>query len=147
MLLSEAFAASPAPSSETTTAQTVTPTELTQGVDPANAPTAGEAFALNMALVLILVAMFYFLLIRPQQKRIKEHSSMLNQIDKGDKIVTNGGLIGVVEKKISDHEMVLDLGNNVKISILKSAIMGKYDDYMKPSNSTAANANKGKDVK
>lgn len=100
-----------------------------QGV-AANAPTPGEAFAMNMALVLMLVALFYFLLIRPQQKRFKEHAKMLSNLDKGSKIVTQGGLVGTIEKHISDHEVVVDFGNNVKMTIMRTAIMGRYEDAL-----------------
>jgi len=92
------------------------------GAGAAAAPSAGEAFMWNMGLVLILVAMFYLLLIRPQQKRFKEHAAMLDSLKKGDSVVTNGGLVGKVDQLVGNEEIVVDLGSGVKVSVLRSAI-------------------------
>jgi len=99
----------------------------------AAAPSAGEAFIWNMGLVLVLVAMFYLLLIRPQQKRFKDHSAMLNALKKGDKVITGGGLIGKIEKLVSDEEVIIDLGAGQKVHALRSTIQSKNDnaDLMK----------------
>ena len=93
----------------------------------ANAPTATEAFMWNMGLVVVLVGLFYVLLIMPQQRRFKEHSDMLSAIKKGDRVVTGGGLVGVVEKVINDKEVTLDLGNGVKVTALRSMLQGKTE--------------------
>lgn len=94
----------------------------------ADAPGPLEAFIWNMGLVLALVAMFYVLLIRPQQKRFKEHSAMLAGLKKGDKVVTNGGLIGKVDKiKDGNDEVVVDLGDGIKVTALRSGIQSKND--------------------
>lgn len=93
----------------------------------AAAPTQTEAFLWNIGLILILVALFYLLLIKPQQRRFKEHSEMLNALKKGDSIVTGGGLIGKVEKIINDEEVLIDLGNGTKVTALRSMIQGKTE--------------------
>jgi preprotein translocase subunit YajC len=132
MLINSAWAAA----NETTSTIATTGTQSTAGA-PQDVPSAGEAFAMNMALVLVMVALFYLLLIRPQQKRFKEHANMLNRLEKGTKIVTQGGLVGVIEKEISEHELLIDFGNNVKIAAMRSAIMGRYEDALpksKPAN-------------
>lgn len=99
------------------------------GEAAANAPSAWEAFALNMLLILILVVMFYVLLIMPQQKRFKKHRSMLDQLRKGDRVVTSSGFLGTIDKiKEEGNEVVLDLGNGVKVTALRSAIMNKAND-------------------
>lgn len=68
-----------------------------------------------MPLILMFV-IFYFLLIRPQQKKQKDHKQMLDNLSKGDRIITNGGLHGrIVEVK--DNVLVVDLGNNVHVQI------------------------------
>jgi preprotein translocase subunit YajC len=96
-----------------------------------NAPSALEAFAWNMGLVLVLVALFYVLLIAPQQRRLKEHSEMLQELRKGDKVVTGGGLVGTVDKiKPGNPEVVVDLGE-VKVTALRSTLQGKSDDAVK----------------
>ncbi len=138
MLINSAWA-SDAPA---TTATTTTPGA------PVTAPSGGEAFALNMAMVLVMVVLFYLLLIRPQQKRFKEHANMLGKLDKGSKIVTQGGLVGTIEKEISEHELLVDFGNGIKITAMRSAIMGRYEDALpksKPANDVAkANQDKAK---
>jgi preprotein translocase subunit YajC len=101
-----------------------------------DAPSAFQAFAWNMGLVLVLVALFYVLLIAPQQRRLKEHSEMLQDLRKGDKVVTGGGLVGVVDKiKPGDPEVVVDLGD-VKVTALRSTLQGKNDSAgsAKPAN-------------
>lgn len=119
MLITPAFAASEPVAQVAETAAATASTAAT-----------GEAFMLNMGLILVLMVMFYFLLIRPQQRRFKEHADMLKQLGKGDKVVTQGGLVGTIEKVVSDHEVLVDFGNNVKMTTMRSAIMGKYADLI-----------------
>ncbi len=134
MLISSAWAASETASQ--TTAMTTDPA----GSVPAgaSAPGAGEAFATNMAMVLLLVAMFYFLLIRPQQKRFKDHANMLKKLERGTKIVTQGGIVGTIDREVSEHELEIDCGNGVRMTIMRSAIMGRYEDAL-PRDKAAAN--------
>jgi len=73
-----------------------------------------------MPLVLIFLV-FYFLIIRPQQNKIKDHNAMVNSVKKGDEVITQGGLIGKVSK-VSDDEVVIDFGNNVSIKAIKSTL-------------------------
>jgi len=75
-----------------------------------------------MPLIFIFV-IFYFLLIRPQQKQAKEHQKMLTALKKGNKIVTSGGIIGIVES-IEENEVVISSGNNSVIRVTKSSISG-----------------------
>lgn len=94
----------------------------------AQAPDAGQAFAWNMGMVLVLVVLFYMLMIRPQQKRFKEHSAMLASLKKGDKVVTSGGLVGKIDKiKDGDDEVTVDLGNSMKVTALLSTLTKKDD--------------------
>ena len=89
------------------------------------APDAAAAFAWNMGLVLVLVVLFYVLLIAPQQRRFKEHSKMLSELKKGDRVVTGGGLVGKIDKMVGDDEVVVDLGNGTKVTALLSTLQGK----------------------
>ncbi|MBI3592656.1 MAG: preprotein translocase subunit YajC [Nitrospirae bacterium] len=73
-----------------------------------------------LPLVLIFVV-FYFLLIRPQQKKAKEHKAMLDNIKKGDKVITAGGIYGVVES-VGNNTLVLKIAENVKVKIGKGYI-------------------------
>ena len=111
----------------------------------ANAPSAGEAMLWNVGLVLILVAMFYVLLIRPQQKRFKEHSDMLNALKKGDKVITGGGLVGKIDTLVDDREVIVDLGGGLKVTAMRSSLQGKAD-LPKPANDSAKD-DKKKDKK
>lgn len=91
-------------------------------------PAMGDAFMLNMVLLLIMVALFYVLMVLPQKKRFKAHREMLASIKKGDKVLTAGGLIGKVDKIVDDNEVVVDLGNGVKVTALRSTIQSKEGD-------------------
>ena len=68
-----------------------------------------------------IFAIFYFMIIRPQQKRAKEREKLLSALEKGDKIVTNGGIYGTIAG-IEDKTVLIDVGNNVKIKFDRSAV-------------------------
>lgn len=83
----------------------------------AGGATGGQGnLLLNLMPLLILLAIFYFLLIRPQQKKAKQHREMLNNLKKGDSIVTSGGLYGRI-KKVSEDVLTVDLGNNQEVKM------------------------------
>ena len=72
-------------------------------------------------LILIFV-IFYFLLIRPQQKRIKEHKAMVNALNRGDQVITAGGLVGKIERLLDDEKVEVQIAENVNVKIVKSTI-------------------------
>ncbi|AIK95782.1 preprotein translocase subunit YajC [Candidatus Odyssella acanthamoebae] len=72
--------------------------------------------------LLMIFVIFYFLLIRPQQRKMKEQQAMLGAVRRGDKVVTSGGLIGTVSKVNSDTEVLLEIAENVKVRVVKSMI-------------------------
>ncbi|MEM9469689.1 MAG: preprotein translocase subunit YajC [Pseudomonadota bacterium] len=91
------------------------------------APSAANAFAWNMGLIFVLVFMFYFLLIRPQQKRFKEHQDMVDSLKKGDKVVTAGGLVGKIHKiTAGNDEVIIDLGET-KVTVMRSSLQAQLD--------------------
>ncbi|PCI56945.1 MAG: preprotein translocase subunit YajC [Alphaproteobacteria bacterium] len=96
-------------------------------IDLANVPTPMEAFLWNMGPIVLLVILFYVLLIMPQQRRFKEHSDMLSDLKKGDRVVTGGGLVGKIDTLIDDKEVLIDLGNGTKVTALRSMIQGKTE--------------------
>lgn len=103
----------------------------------ANTPSATEAFMWNMGLVALLVLMFYVLLIRPQQKRMREHATMLQGLKKGDKVMTAGGLIGKITKiKDGDDEVEVELGTGTSVTVLKSMLQQR-EVSTAPANDTA----------
>lgn len=82
----------------------------------------GPASALTtIGPLILMLVVFYFLLIRPQQKRMKEHTAMVQALKKGDEIVTNGGLGGTVTK-VGDAYMKMRVSDNVEVSVQKSAV-------------------------
>ena len=75
-----------------------------------------------MPIILVMV-IFYFLLIRPQQKRAKQHKAMLSELKRGDKIVTNGGLTGTIIKAIDDSETIeVEIAKDVKVNVVRTMI-------------------------
>ncbi|QFU09010.1 preprotein translocase subunit YajC [Rhodobacteraceae bacterium THAF1] len=93
-------------------------------VSPAYAQAAGGGIggALGSFVPLILIfAIMYFLLIRPQQKKVKEHQKMVEALRRGDQIVTAGGLVGKVVK-VHEGEAEVELADNVKVRVIKSTI-------------------------
>ena len=77
----------------------------------------------NLALLAVMFAVFYFMLIRPQQKRQREHDDMLRALKRGDKVRTSGGIRGEIAE-ITDHDASLVIAERVKINILRSHIAG-----------------------
>ncbi len=81
-----------------------------------------EAFQQLVPLILIFVIM-YFLLIRPQQKKAKEHRAMVNALRRGDQVVTQGGVIGKVAKVKDENELEVEVAEGVKVRVVQSTIV------------------------
>ncbi len=81
----------------------------------------GDFMSMILPLVLIM-GVFYFLLIRPQQRKLKEHQDMISKVARGDTIVTTGGLIGKVVKVVDDKELLVEVGENVKVRVLRQGL-------------------------
>jgi len=81
-----------------------------------------EAFGQLVPLILIFGIM-YFLLIRPQQKKAKEHQAMVKALRRGDQVITQGGLIGKVSKVNEENELEVELAENVKVRVVQSTIV------------------------
>ena len=71
-------------------------------------------------LILIFV-IFYFFLIRPQQKKVKEHKAMVEALKRGDKVITSGGIVGTVERVIDNEKLEVQISENVNVEIVRSA--------------------------
>ena len=82
---------------------------------------SGSGFAQFIPLILIFV-IFYFFLIRPQQKRIKDHKLMVAALKRGDEVVTSGGIVGKVEKVLGDDKVDLIIADNVTVQVVQSTI-------------------------
>ncbi len=82
---------------------------------------AGPSLLEFLILPLGMIAIFYFLLIRPQQKRQKAHQEMINNVKRGDTVVTSGGLVAKV-MKVGDQELTIELADNVRVRIIRGMI-------------------------
>jgi len=82
---------------------------------------SGSGFAQFIPLILILV-IFYFFLIRPQQKRVKEHKLMVAALKRGDEVITSGGIVGKVEKILGNDKIDLQISENVTVQVVQSTI-------------------------
>ena len=81
----------------------------------------GQGIAQFIPLILIFV-IFYFFLIRPQQKRAKEHLEMVKGLKRGDEVITSGGIIGTVDRVLEGDTIEVMLADNVKVKIIKNTI-------------------------
>lgn len=79
-------------------------------------------FLIQMTPLILLFAIFYFLLIRPQQQRAKQHQAMVNAVRRGDSVVTAGGLVGRVAKVKDDGEILVEIADNVQVRVVKSTL-------------------------
>ena len=82
---------------------------------------SGSGFAQFIPLILIFV-IFYFFLIRPQQKRAKEHKAMVTALKRGDEVVTSGGIVGTVERILGEDKLDLLISENVTVQVVQSTI-------------------------
>ena len=79
----------------------------------------GSGIGQFIPLILIFV-IFYFFLIRPQQKKVKEHKSMVEGLKRGDKVITSGGITGTIERIIDNDKVEVEIAENVKVEIIKA---------------------------
>ena len=82
---------------------------------------SGSGFAQFIPLILIFV-IFYFFLIRPQQKKVKEHKLMVAAIKRGDEVVTSGGIVGQIERVLGDDKVDILISENVTVQVVQSTI-------------------------
>jgi preprotein translocase subunit YajC len=81
-----------------------------------------DPFISTLVPLLLLFGIFYFLLIRPQQQRVKAHQQMVEAVRRGDTVVTAGGLIGKVAKVKDDGELMVEIADNVQVRVLKGTL-------------------------
>ena len=80
---------------------------------------SGSGIGQFIPLILIFV-IFYFFLIRPQQKKVKEHKLMVENLKRGDKVVTSGGIVGTIERVVDNDKVEVAISENVKVEVVKS---------------------------
>jgi len=118
-------------------------------ISPAFAQTAtdgsgGGTMGLILPL-LIMLPVFYFLMIRPQQQRAKQTKQMLEALRRGDRVVTNGGIIGTVAKVVSDTEVAIDIADNVRVRVVRSMI-SQVLAKPEPASGKGKDGDKGKEA-
>ncbi len=100
----------------------------------AAAPAAGASFFIQTIPLVLVFVIFWFLLIRPQQKRMKEHQAQIQAVKKGDRVVTGGGLIGKVTK-VGETEVEVELAQGIRVQVVKSTLSQVVDPTaVKPAN-------------
>ena len=82
---------------------------------------SGSGFAQFVPLILIFV-IFYFFLIRPQQKKVKEHKLMVSALKRGDEVITSGGIVGKIERVLGDDMIDITIADNVTVQVVQSTI-------------------------
>lgn len=96
-------------------------------------PTGTEGFLVSIAPLVLIFVIFYFLLIRPQQRRMKQHRDLVAAVKKNDVAVTGGGLIGKVTK-VEENEVELEIASGVKIKAVKAMLSDVRPFGTKPAN-------------
>ena len=110
-------------------------------------PVMGNSSSLGMTLVqlALFLLIFYFLLIRPQQKRMKQHQDLVASLKVGDKVLTNGGIYGKVVK-LFENDLVVEIAPNVEITVARAAVSGLAEPEVKKT-SAPKTASKSKRTK
>lgn len=94
-------------------------------ISPAYAQNAGGAggFDVGFLLPMVLIfGVFYMLLIRPQQKKAKQHRELLEALRRGDRIITNGGIIGLITKVVDANELIVEIAEGVRVRVARSMV-------------------------
>tara|TARA_B100001029_G_C14871783_1_gene344964 strand:+ start:435 stop:716 length:282 start_codon:yes stop_codon:yes gene_type:complete len=91
---------------------------------------SGSNFAQFIPLILIFV-IFYFFLIRPQQKRVREHKDMVKALKRGDEVITSGGIIGKVDRVFEDDRIEIEISSGVKVQVIRNTIQSHLKKEIK----------------
>jgi len=97
------------------------------------APSGAAGFMVQMFPLLLIFVIFYFLLIRPQQRRMKQHRDLIGAVKKNDVAITGGGVIGKVVK-VDENEVELEIASGVKIKVVKALLSDIRPHGAKPAN-------------
>ncbi len=95
------------------------------------AATSESSFLVSIAPLVLIFIIFYFLVIRPQSKRMKDHQAMLGDLKKGDKVVTGGGVCGTI-KKVDDRFATIEIAKGVEVKVLRQTITGLQEISVSP---------------
>lgn len=98
------------------------------------APAGGAAFLVGILPWVLIFAIFYFLVIRPQQRRVKQHQAMLGALKKGDEVITAGGIRARVTRLIDDREIEVEIAQGVKVRVVKATLTSVINPQAQPAN-------------
>lgn len=100
----------------------------------------GEGSPLQMLIPIVLMfVIFYFLLIRPQQKKAKEHQEMINNLKKGDRVITSGGIHGTITS-LDENAVTVEIADKVRVKVTRGSIAGLHQPAQSDSQKTEQNA-------
>ena len=88
----------------------------------AQGATGGSDFLVNLLPIILMFIIFYFLLFRPQQQKMKQHREMLSNVRRGDTVVTSGGIIGKITKVIDDRELEVEIASDTRVRVVRGMI-------------------------
>ena len=94
-------------------------------ISPAYAQSLGGgegAMIMQILPIVLIFAVFYFLLIRPQQKKVRQHRELISALRRGDRVVTAGGIIGTVAKVVNDTEILVEIAEGVRVRVVRAQI-------------------------
>lgn len=100
------------------------PSAFADAVAPTAAHASTQSTIMSFLPMVVIFILFWFLLIRPQQKKAKLHNQMISQLEKGDDVVTNGGILGKIFK-VEDQVIHLEIAENIIIKVQKGTVSGK----------------------
>jgi len=100
---------------------------------PAGSQSGTSGVLIGILPWLAIFGIFYVLMIRPQQRRVKEHQAAINAVKKGDEVITGGGIRGKVTK-VSDDEAEVEIAQGIKVRVIKSTITSVLTPNAKPAN-------------
>lgn len=103
-------------------------TETAVSVASETATAQEPSTLVTFAPLIIIFIIFYFLVMRPQSKRIREHQETIKSLKKGDKVVTGGGIIGTITKLTNEKEIELEIAKDTKINVQRNTLLGVYDN-------------------
>ena len=106
---------------------------LTSAAAAAAQPSGAAAFLFNMAPLLLIFVIMWFLIFRPQQRQVKAHREMIAAVKKGDEVITGGGIRGKVTK-VTDDEAEVEIAQGVRIRVVKSTLSQVLAKTAKPAN-------------
>ena len=114
----------------------------------AQAPGGEPSFLVSLLPLILIFVVFWFLLIRPQQKRMREHKEMVQATKKGDKIITAGGIHGTVSRVVDDNALEVEIAPNVKIKLARETVSqnvthAEQAKTSKPANDQGKGGGKG----